>query len=113
MRSVARGQFDVKLDFADSGQDLERYCLRADVAPGAVLLDGSACDESVAQMRARVRAAGGAHAVIEIADGDEFDIDPSSDKHVGRVGRRALASALPAALVLSMSASMAARRFTS
>lgn len=108
--SRALQPLDVTLDFADSAHEAERYCTRPGALPAAMLFDGAACGEPAAQVRERMRAAGGAPAVIEIAGGDEFDVDPSPGGRVGRVGRHSLAGGLPAALMLSLSGRAGAPR---
>jgi CheY-like chemotaxis protein len=90
------------IDFVNSVDEAAAFC--RDGLPHAIVIEATQCGEPFAQLRAEIAADVPDFVFIEILEqGSAFEMSGFSGATMSRVGRDALASALPSALMFELS----------
>ena len=93
------------VDFVNSVDEAVGFCREG--LPHAIVIEGVQSGERFAQFRDEISAEVPDFAFIEIVEeGNSFELSSFSGTNVARVGREALASALPSALLFELSKSL-------
>lgn len=97
----AVSQLGLSLDFVTSVEDACEFCRQG--LPQAIIYESSAHDRSFEQLRSEIRRQANSVAWIEITDhGEAFEVSSFGGTSMARVGRDAITTSLPSALMFEL-----------